>query len=142
MAVATIIKLDDIADSGNYVNNFTAKQNKVAIPLAVGDLWYYFDMSVYNGRSLYLFLSGSVDRDITVELFRSAGYTGTDTDYAVPVPGASLTMAVAVPGTPERITIDFNIDNFGAERLWMKVNGAAALAAATTLNIANIIIKP
>ena len=141
MAVANKIELKNIADNGQFVNNFIAYTATEPVELAIGDKWFVFNESIFNQRFAYLYLSGEIDRDVVVQLYRTGGIDTTDTDFLIPIPGATLTMAVTVPGTPERVAIDFNMSNFGADKLYMKCTGAAALSA-NLLDIVNLILKP
>lgn len=141
MAIANPIKLKNISDSGQFVNNFAEYTAIAPVELAIGAKWFIFKEKIYTQRSAYLYLSGEIDQDVVVQLYRTGGVDTTDTDLLIPIPGATLTMTVTVPGTPERVAIDFNIDNFGADQLYMKCTGAAGLSA-NLLDIVNLILKP
>lgn len=137
---ANKIILKDIGSNGKFVNNFTSLTANEDVELIVGDKWFQFEADIVNQRSCYLYLSGTIDQDITVQLFRSGGIVSLDIDYAVPIPGGILTMAVTTPGTPERVSIDFNISNFGGDILWMKTTGTVGLSA-NILDEVNVILK-
>lgn len=136
MPLATEIKLKGINPNQWVVNNFRAFQNIAPLALLPDTTrYYYFNETMYNEHIVYLYLSGTVSHNITVDLFRSADIFGFDDTRAVPIPGATL---VLTPGTPT--AIDFNISNFGATALWMRLTTPAGLVG--SIDEIALIIKP
>lgn len=143
MAVPTIVKVKDVPPQGSFVNNFSEFLAVAPMQCIAGVKWFLFDTTIYNQRSVYAYFSGVIDQNIVIELYRSGvpGAAALDSDFSVPIPDATLTMAVTVPGVPERVTIDFNISNYGADKLWVKTTGTVGILQGDLDNV-NLILKP
>lgn len=117
MATAKKIYVEGCGPNKDFPNNFMKYKNVDPIQLVNGDNWFYIDVTIFSFDLAYLYLVSTVDQDVEFTIHRSACVDTEDTDYAVPIPGATATLPT---NTPNVACADFSMSLFGAERIWIK----------------------
>lgn len=128
MADASKIVMQPPGEEAFYANNFRRFLSNRPITLIPGtEQWFYLGTGLECDSLAYLYIVGEIEgADVDIEVYRSACVQSTQTDYAVPIPGGSLTM---VANAPDITAVDFNIANFGGDRLWFKITSPGGLTS-------------
>ncbi len=130
MALARKIILCDAGPNADFPNNFKKLEIQDPISLINGSNFFVFDVDISGFELAYLYMNSFSNVDLDMTIYRSACYEGFDTEFAVPIPGGILKMVTALPLIT---SADFNISVYGADKLWLEIVPAGALAAPTNV---------
>jgi len=121
MAIAKKITIKPCGDNKNFPNNFMKYESVEEIELIEGENWFYIDTTVFSFTLAYLYMVTLCNVDIAFEINRSSCIENEDTNYAVPIPGATSNLPTSFP---DIACADFSISLFGADRIWIKATVA------------------
>ena len=126
MAIAKNILLKQAGNNANFANNYKKLSTTKAVSLIDGTNWFALDLDIQGFTLGYIYFVTKASVDLKFEIYRSVGYQGFDTNYAVPIPGAKSTLPSNLPSVA---CADFNISLYGGDRIWVKVDAVGIAPA-------------